>query len=45
MMQSELQFQKMPVKKSALTKPKKNEWKILRRKQRKIKQQAQQIGQ
>ena len=37
MMQSELLFQKIPIKKSALDKPKKNEWKIQRRKQRKFK--------
>ena len=37
MMRSELVFQKIPVKKSALDIPKKNEWKIQRRKQRKFK--------
>ncbi len=37
MMQSELLFQKIPVKKSALDKPKKSSWKIDRRKQRKFK--------
>ena len=37
MMRSELVFQKIPVKKSELGKPKKNEWKIQRRKQRKFK--------
>jgi len=37
MMQSELLFQKIPIKKSALDKPKKNDWKIQRRKQRKFK--------
>ena len=44
MMQSELQFQKLPVKKTIETTPKNKEWKIERRKQRKFKQDLRKIG-
>jgi len=37
MMQSQLTFQKMPVKKMAFAKPKRGAWKVERRKQRKFK--------